>query len=294
MNTLNAIFVFTTLPRIFRIVILVILVLTAENIQASSYSEAMEKETENGKNHHSPSEEEKQLNLLIYKTPNDADSDGLTDFEEAILGTDPENPDTDYDGINDGEEFHKNTDPLNACDPDADNAHCDQDGDGLTNSEEISAGTDPLQADTDGDGLEDGEELAQGSDPLDACDPGCETGSMAETMEMEEVIDVGVKNQLISQMETVKTTRWKLKTWSSAPKAKCRSLIDGEFWYGNQILITPAKFVLTGEPMRKWQEPRPTFYPQAPISTSLNTGIKPRLNILKPVISTSTGNPHLN
>ncbi|MEE2771723.1 MAG: gliding motility-associated C-terminal domain-containing protein [Bacteroidota bacterium] len=220
MNTLNAIFVFTSLPRIFRIVILVILMLTAENIQASSYLEAMEKETENGKNPHSLSEEEKQLNLLIYKTPNDADSDGLTDFEEAILGTDPENPDTDYDGINDGEEFHKNTDPLNACDPDADNAHCDQDGDGLTNSEEISAGTDPLQADTDGDGLEDGEELAQGSDPLDACDPGCETGSMAETMEMEEIIDVAVKNQLISPNGDGKNDTLEIKNLEQCTKSK--------------------------------------------------------------------------
>ncbi len=47
----------------------------------------------------------------------DTDNDGLTDGEEATLGTDPNNPDTDSDGIEDGEEVMSGSDPLNICDP---------------------------------------------------------------------------------------------------------------------------------------------------------------------------------
>ncbi|WP_167962198.1 T9SS type B sorting domain-containing protein, partial [Saonia flava] len=47
----------------------------------------------------------------------DTDNDGLTDGEEATLGTDPNNPDSDNDTIEDGEEVENGTDPLDACDP---------------------------------------------------------------------------------------------------------------------------------------------------------------------------------
>ncbi len=46
----------------------------------------------------------------------DTDEDGLTDFEETELGTDPENPDTDNDGFNDGHELEENYDPLDPGD----------------------------------------------------------------------------------------------------------------------------------------------------------------------------------
>jgi RHS repeat-associated protein len=69
--------------------------------------------------------------------PPDTDGDGLTDAEEAVLGTDPRNPDTDGDGLTDGAEVRVHR-------------------------------TDPLRADTDGDGASDGAEVAAGSDPLDA------------------------------------------------------------------------------------------------------------------------------
>ncbi|MDP3963726.1 MAG: hypothetical protein Q8Q39_04480 [bacterium] len=42
----------------------------------------------------------------------DVDNDGLTDEEEAALGTNPRNPDTDADGYLDGEEIAQNTDPM--------------------------------------------------------------------------------------------------------------------------------------------------------------------------------------
>ncbi|MFT6045670.1 MAG: hypothetical protein ACI9WC_001371, partial [Arenicella sp.] len=112
----------------------------------------------------------------------DQDDDGLTNDEEAILGTDPTNPDTDGDGLKDGEEVIT-TNPSDACDPDPNVGACDQDDDGLTNDEEAAAGTDPTNPDTDGDGYNDGEEVtgvddpsttavpAGPSSPLDPCDP---------------------------------------------------------------------------------------------------------------------------
>lgn len=44
----------------------------------------------------------------------DTDGDGLTDAEEAALGTDPHNPDTDGDGFDDGVEVSQGSDPLDA------------------------------------------------------------------------------------------------------------------------------------------------------------------------------------
>lgn len=64
---------------------------------------------------------------------NDIDRDGLTNDEEAALGTDPENDDTDGDGLDDGDEVGY-TDPLNP----------DTDGDGFSDGDEdLIFGTDP-------------------------------------------------------------------------------------------------------------------------------------------------------
>lgn len=95
---------------------------------------------------------------LTAAVEGDSDGDGLVDTQEAILGTDPNNPDTDGEGLSDGDEvLIYSTDPRNP----------DTDGDGLTDYEEVMIHkTDPRNPDTDGDGIPDGVEVAQGTDPL--------------------------------------------------------------------------------------------------------------------------------
>ncbi len=61
--------------------------------------------------------------------PDDADCDGLSKSEEAIYGTDPNNPDSDGDGLGDGEEVY---------DYDLDPADADTDDDGLADGQELN------------------------------------------------------------------------------------------------------------------------------------------------------------
>jgi hypothetical protein len=96
-----------------------------------------------------------QLYQLDDQDPSDAsqdmDQDGLTELEEFIAHTLPNDPDTDNDGLTDGEELNNyHTDPLVA----------DSDQDGLSDGVEVNTyGTNPLQADSDGDGITDTDEV---------------------------------------------------------------------------------------------------------------------------------------
>jgi len=95
--------------------------------------------------------------------PKDSDGDGLTDDEEAKLGTDPFNKDTDGDGLTDGDEVKVyKTNPLNP----------DTDFDGLKDGQEVfTHKTNPLDRDTDKGGVADGHEVIEDhTNPLDPSD----------------------------------------------------------------------------------------------------------------------------
>jgi hypothetical protein len=56
----------------------------------------------------------------------DSDSDGLTNTQEAALGTDPNNPDTDGGDVDDGDEVGNGTDPLDPSDDNGTPDFCGQ------------------------------------------------------------------------------------------------------------------------------------------------------------------------
>lgn len=80
----------------------------------------------------------------------DADSDGLDDINEPLVGTDPSDPDSDDDGLLDGTEVDM---AQGDCCPGAINP--DSDGDGLLDGDEVALGTNPCNSDSDGDGVGD-------------------------------------------------------------------------------------------------------------------------------------------
>lgn len=124
----------------------------------------------------------------------DADNDGLTNFEEYQEQTHPKEIDSDFDGYTDFEEVYFNTDPNDPTskptkhyDHDKDglsdyfelhyfdcricaNPNDDPDKDGLTNLEESQYGTNPNNKDTDSDTYNDKFEIDNGYDPLDPND----------------------------------------------------------------------------------------------------------------------------
>ncbi len=56
------------------------------------------------------------ITRLVDHNTQDTDGDGLTDHQEAALGTNPNNPDTDGGGVNDGTEVANGTNPLDPAD----------------------------------------------------------------------------------------------------------------------------------------------------------------------------------
>ncbi len=121
----------------------------------------------------------------------DFDRDGLTNAEEAAIGTSHLNADTDGDDLSDRAEGsadsdddgiidalesnqrdldrdelpeQRDADDLDPCVPSTASPRCDDDGDGLSSADELVFGTDPTKADSDGDGLPDGIEARSDTD----------------------------------------------------------------------------------------------------------------------------------
>ncbi len=94
----------------------------------------------------------------------DADSDGLSDADEATQGTSLLDSDSDDDGVIDGVEVHvDSTDPNDETDFVADAV--DSDSDGLSDAAENLIGSDPDDDDTNDNGTLDGDEVAANNDP---------------------------------------------------------------------------------------------------------------------------------
>jgi len=96
--------------------------------------------------------------LVLYLAGPDSDADGLSDADEALLGTNPLVPDTDGDGLSDFDEVLQGLNPNTG----------DSDGDLISDADELNGTTDPRKRDTDGDGFWDGWELEAGTSPTHA------------------------------------------------------------------------------------------------------------------------------
>ncbi len=84
-----------------------------------------------------------EVGNMVLKAGDDNDDDGLTNEDEIIHGTDPDNSDSDNDGMPDGWEVTYGTNPL------ADDANSDDNYNGISNIDEYIAGTDPNEIQTD-------------------------------------------------------------------------------------------------------------------------------------------------
>lgn len=105
----------------------------------------------------------------------DTDGDGLSDIEEARLGTDPLLTDTDGDTIPDNQEAGVNLDAPLDSDQDSiiDALDTDDDNDNIPTIIEEKVGTSPLLADTDDDGIPDSKEVGDNPDkPIDTDNDG--------------------------------------------------------------------------------------------------------------------------
>ncbi|MFP6864869.1 MAG: discoidin domain-containing protein, partial [Roseibacillus sp.] len=107
------------------------------------------------------------LDKNVDDAAGDLDGEGLSNLDEFLNGSDPNEADTDGDGSDDSDEDTNGTDPTNS----------DTDGDGLTDGVETNTGifngasdtgSDPNNEDTDGDGFKDFIEVTNGGDPNDA------------------------------------------------------------------------------------------------------------------------------
>jgi hypothetical protein len=124
------------------------------------------------------------IETTLYTRAADPDGDGLSNDDEALMGTAATKADTDGDGCNDGAEYLSGTNPTKkdsiAQDADGDcisdeiekelgtNPQMkDSDSDGLSDALEVAIGTDPNRKDTDGDGILDRHEVTRRSNPLE-------------------------------------------------------------------------------------------------------------------------------
>lgn len=156
-------------------------------------------------------------NITVVPTPEptptpdpiqDSDEDGIPDYYEIQIGTNPESADSDEDRIDDGIELLLDMDPLSE-DSDGDGIHDaleDEDEDGLTLEQEILIGTNPAVTDTDRDELSDFEEYVTfNTDPLDYDTDDDEIGDGDEVRMGKNPNDPSDKDTILNQTKSIST-----------------------------------------------------------------------------------------
>ena len=105
----------------------------------------------------------------------DGDGDGLSDADEAVLGTNPAAADSDGDGLSDGQEIGSVASPRDSDgDGTIDALDADDDGDGVpTRDEDANGNGNPADDDADGDGTPDYLEVDADADGIDDADDNC-------------------------------------------------------------------------------------------------------------------------
>ena len=187
--------------------------------------------------------ESSTITISVNDCDVDTDLDGLFDGPEAVLGTDPNNPDTDGDGINDGDEVGDDFDNPIDTDTDGvidalDSNIIDTDMDGVV--DQLDPGNDnpcvPDNSiglcDTDGDDIADGVEIAAGSDHLDPCSPNIESPACVNPVPVDLEIKKEVDNPdaLVGDEVTFTITLNNL-TASKAKAITIGELIENGFEY---------------------------------------------------------------
>ncbi|WP_276168010.1 gliding motility-associated C-terminal domain-containing protein [Zobellia alginiliquefaciens] len=199
-----------------------------------------------------------EVTISVSSCDTDDDGDGLLGGLEAILGTDPNNPDSDEDGINDGDEVGDDFDnPL------------DEDGDGIidaldsnildTDLDGVVDQLDPANnnacipdnsnglCDTDGDGITDGQEEADGTNPLDACDPDINNGNCDPTPIDLEVLKTVDKAEAIAGDEVIFTINVKNLSNRVARNVIIGEMLETGFQYKAHTATDGSYDIVTGE-----------------------------------------------
>jgi len=157
----------------------------------------------------------------------DDDNDGLSDDEEAGIGTDSLIADTDTDGLSDGDEIN-----IHATDP----LLIDTDMDGLSDGDEINIhATYPLLIDSDNDQAGDGIEIAAGTNPLDSSSfPVSPDGDLNDDGSVD-VRDVLIGYRVL--MGEITLTPFQEGRGDVAPLVNGIATPDGEFNLGDVLVI---------------------------------------------------------
>jgi len=193
----------------------------------------------------------------------DFDEDGLTDYDEFEIGTDPTEEDTDGDGLEDNVETNTGA-FVSESDTGTDPKNADTDGDDLNDSVETNTGifvnaadtgTDPHLADTDGDGSSDGFEVNNGTNPTDGNDSpdswlvrNAQSGSALNSIADTRALFDGLGNLINETTTSHRTINFRENANGPFPNAEAFPLIGVENGDTNDYAIKATGTIFIAEP----------------------------------------------